>query len=249
MDIAIPLIIIPILTIAAYVVTLVSIILSKHMGSKSFIHLALLGNFIALALVYMTQNRLPMGGAFETCVEAALIVGLAYAFVVPYDQRNLSLAAVSACIVLMLLSLAQGMTMYPNNHVMVSWWFQLSHQTRLLLNGFLLFSLLCLGTLIFSKINHETAEIHNFAHTSIIVGIVIYLVWLVMQMEWCFSVVGDIIQWDSGLMLALAMPAFLVLALIVQEGWFKQPKTAIKFKALLVLAVLAVNVTEWGGII
>lgn len=238
-----------IIAIAGYAATLFCVVRNNYMVAKSFIQVALFGNFLNLVLMSLLQSRLPVGGLLETCSEAALVLGLAYAVVLRYEHRRLAMVVIAACIALMLLSLARGVNMHPYNYVMASMWYQLTCQLRLLLNGVLLFCLLCLGTLIFSKAEPYADDIRRFARTGVILSIVIYLLWLLVQMQWCFSAVGDGLQWDSRLMLALAMPVFLALALVSQTGWFKQPKAVIKFDALLILAVLAANVMEWGGLV
>lgn len=245
----IPLYLIPLLSIAAYAVALGAAVANKPMAVKTFSRLGAFGNIVILALVVMAKGRLPMGGAFELCNEAALIVGLLYALFIPWSQRRLAIGFMAVSLLVTAACFLQGMAFYPDYYINFSKWFQAERQLHLLLNGFLLFTLVCYGAAIFAR-NEEDMEAPAFyASKSVFAALLIFIIMLAAGMAWQYTVNGEILLWEKDFMLKGFMLVFLAAPLLTGREWFKDLKHKVKFDAVAVLLVLTLNVAEWGGVL
>lgn len=243
-----PLFLLPIVTMAFYGLVWINVRNEKYVNAKSVIHVAMLSNLATLAVGFAMQARVPMYGFLEVFGETALILAIIYAFFIPMDLKKLSLSIATACIILTILSFMGGLKLTPYLYTYLSWWQQFSIQYHILMGGFLLFSLLCLATIIFGKDNENAAEISRFARTGVLLALVAFILGQVADMMWAFSVTGDIIVWNNAFMLKLFLLAVLILPLISQLGWFKQARGKTLFDGMTILLVFLINLAEWGGL-
>lgn len=245
----IPLYLIPLLGIVAYAVALSAAVADKPMAVKTFSRLGAFANAVILALIVLAKQRLPMGGAFEMCNEAALIVGLLYALFIPWSQRRLAIGFMIVSLLVTAACFLQGMAFYPDYYINISLWFQASQQLHLLFNGFLLFTLVCYGTAIFARNDEDVEAPAAYAAKSVFASLLVFIAVLAVGLGWQYTVNGEILLWEKDFMLKGFMLIFLAAALLTQKEWFKDLKHKVKFDAVAVLLVLVLNVAEWGGVL
>lgn len=245
-----PLFIFPIITLIAYVFIFGNILFNKHIGAKSFSHIALLCNIVTLAVIFIIQTRVPMGGFFEVGAETALIVAVIYTVFIPVDLKKLSLFLIGGCIVCMIVSLLGGFEMAPHLASYISWWQQFSIQAQILAGGFLLFSLLCYSSLVFGKNSPDINpnEITGFARTGLTAAILVFVLGILCTQMWNFTVTGELLLWDKRMLLKLVLLFLLLLPLVSQKGWFKADRNKNLFDGTLTALVFIINLYEWGGL-
>lgn len=240
----------PIITVVAYIFIFGNIWFNKHINAKSFAHVALLCNIVTIAIIYVTQRRVPMGGFLEVGAETALVLGVIYALFIPIDLRKLSLWVVGGAIVFGIISFAGGLELLPYLYTYVSWWQQLSIQAHILANGFLVFSLICYGSLIFGKnaAHVDPKEITGFARMSLTAAILVFVLGILATLLWNFAVTGELLLWDTRLLMKLLLLCALLVPLVSQAAWFKKPLAKTKFDGMVTALVFLVNLYEWGGL-
>lgn len=243
-----PLFLLPIVTMAFFGLVWINIRNEKFTNAKSIIHLALLTNLATLAVGFALQARVPMGGFLEVFGETSLILAVIYAFFIPMDLKKLSLTLISACIVLTILSFLGGLKMSPYLYTHLSWWQQFSVQYHILMGGLLLFSLICLGTLIFGKNNENADEVAGMARTGVLTAVFIFILGQVADMMWAFSATGQLIAWNYAFMLKFFLFMIMLLPVISRPQWFKQKRSKLLFDAMTIFLVFLVNLAEWGGV-
>lgn len=243
-----PLFIFPIITILAYLFVGGNIWFNKPLAAKSFSNLAVMCNLIVLAVIFAFLKRVPLGGFLETSAEMALILGVIYTFFIPVDLKRLSLTIIGICAALMVIALFGGLKLQEQLAVYISWWLQLSIQAHLLANGFLLFSLICLFTVIFDKDKTHAEEIAGFAHKGVLFTQLVLVLGLLCTMMWNFVSAGEMLLWNKALMLNLMFITVLLLPLVSRQTWFKELRHKLMFDAMVITLVFLINLTEWGGL-
>lgn len=243
-----PLFILLIIALAAYIFVFGNILFDKHLGAKSFSNVALLCNIVPLAIIFMNQTRLPMGGFFEAGAETALILGAIYTVFIPVDLKKLSLFIIGGCIVCLIVSLFGGLA--PHLAAYISWWLQFSVQAHLLAGGLLLFSLICYGSLVFGKTGAaiDPNEITGFARAGLLVTVLVFILGILCTQMWYFTVSGELLLWNKRLLLNFALLCLLLLPLISQISWFKDLRNKHLFDGMVTVLVFIINLYEWGGL-
>lgn len=245
-----PFFIFPIIALVAYIVVFGSILFDKHLGAKSFSNVALLCNIIPVAVVFISETRLPMGGFLEVGTETALILGVIYTVFIPVNLKKLSLFTIGGCIVCLIMSLLGGFQTAPDLAAYISWWLQFSVQAHILAGGLLLFSLICYGSLVFGKTSsaHDPNEIANFACVGLLVTVLVFMLGILCTQMWYFTVSGELLLWNKRMLLNFALLCLLLLPLFSQMSWFKEARNKHLFDGMVTVLVFVVNLYEWGGL-
>lgn len=245
-----PLFIFPIITLIAYIFIFGNILFDKHIGAKSFAHMALLCNIVTLAVIFIIQTRVPMGGFFEVGAETALILGVIYTVFIPVDLKKLSLYLMGGCIICMIVSLLGGFKLATHLAVYISWWMQFSVQAHLLAGGLLLFSIICYGSLVFGKNSPDVDpnEIAGFARTGLTAAVLVFVLGILCTQMWNFTITGELLIWDKRMLMKLFLLCIMLLPLVSQISWFKTARNKNLFDGMAIVLVFIINLYEWGGL-